>query len=156
MAIPQYVARLREHVGHDLLWLPSVSAVVVDDRGDLLLGKRADDGRWAVISGIVERDEQPAAAIVREVLEETGVRVVPERLAGVRAHTHVYPNGDRCRFLNMAFRCRPVAGTARVNDDESLEVAWFAADQLPELEEHWQLVIKRALSSETMTWFATA
>ena len=44
-----------------------------------------------------------------------------------------YPNGDVCEFLDVVFRCRYVSGTARVNDDESLEVGWFSLDGLPEL-----------------------
>jgi 8-oxo-dGTP pyrophosphatase MutT (NUDIX family) len=153
MPTPDFVVQLRRHVGKDLLWLPSVSGVVVNPDGEILLGRRADDGRWSVISGIVELDEQPATAVVREVLEETGVRVVAERLASVWAHTHVYPNGDRCRYLNMAFRCRPLSGTARVNDDESLAVGWFGTDRLPELDRHSRLVIEQALAPRSDAWF---
>lgn len=156
MATPEYVKRLRAHVGNDLLWLPSVSGIVIRDGGEVLLGRRADDGRWSVVSGIVEPDEQPATAVVREVLEETGVRVEVERLVAVRAHTHVYPNGDRCRFMNLAFRCRQVGGTARVNDDESVEVGWFPPDALPPVEEHWRRVVAHAVSGADQPWLASA
>ncbi|MFV2114632.1 hypothetical protein ACFHW0_20170 [Micromonospora sp. LOL_025] len=40
MAVSPYVARLRAHVGHDLLLLPGVSAVVRDDAGRVLLARR--------------------------------------------------------------------------------------------------------------------
>jgi 8-oxo-dGTP diphosphatase len=153
MSTPEYVLKLRQHVGHDVLWLPSVSAAVVNEDGDVLLGRRADDGRWSVVSGIVELDEQPAAAVVREVLEETGVRVGVERLSSVWAHTHVYPNGDHCRFLNMAFRCRPLSGTARVNDHESVAVEWFALDRLPTLDQHSRLVLEQALAPSSEAWY---
>lgn len=155
MAVPEYVARLRKQVGHDLLWLPSVSAVVLNDAGELLLGRRSDDGRWSVISGFVEPDEQPAQTLVREVLEETGVRVAPERVSSVLAHPHTYPNGDRCQFLNIGFRCRFVDGVARVNDDESVAVQWFPPDRLPTLDEHARLTIEQALApASTPAWFA--
>ncbi len=75
MPIPEFVSRLRMRVGTELLWLPGVSAVVVDDAGRVLLGRRSDNGRWAVISGILEPGEQPAVAAAREVLEETGVSI---------------------------------------------------------------------------------
>ncbi len=39
-----------------------------------------------------------------------------------------FPNGDVCDFLDIVFRCRHVSGEARVNDDESLAVGWFALD----------------------------
>ena len=72
MATPEFIVALRKKIGHDLLWLPGVSLVVVDDDGRLLLGRRSDNGQWAVISGIPEPGEQPAAAAVRECAEETG------------------------------------------------------------------------------------
>jgi 8-oxo-dGTP diphosphatase len=153
MAIPEYVVALRKLVGHDLLWLPSVSAVVVNAAGELLLGQRSDTGRWSVLSGVTDPGEQPAEAIVREVLEETGVEVVPERISSVLAHPLTYPNGDRCEFMNVAFRCRPVRGSARVNDDESLDVGWFPPDGLPDLDDHARAVIKYALTPTPEAWF---
>jgi 8-oxo-dGTP diphosphatase len=154
MAVPDYVTRLRKYVGHDLLWLPSVSAVVINGAEELLLGQRADDGRWSVISGFVEPDEQPAQALVREVYEETSVRVVPERVSSVLVHPHTYPNGDQCQYLNIGFRCAVVDGTARVNDDESVDVRWFPLDRLPELDDHARLTIAQALAPATQAWFA--
>jgi len=153
MPVPEYIAQLRKHVGTGLLWLPSVSAVVVNDAGEVLLGKRADNGHWALISGVADPGEQPAAAVVREVLEETGVVVVPERIASIRAHPMHYPNGDECEYMNVAFRCRPVGGTARVNDDESLAVQWFPADTLPELSDHDAICVAHALSARSAAWF---
>jgi 8-oxo-dGTP diphosphatase len=153
MGVPDYILRMRKHIGHDLLWLPSVSAVVLNPAGELLLGRRTDDGRWSVPSGFIEPGEQPATAVVREVEEETGLTVVPERLSSVVSHPHGYPNGDRCEYLNLGFRCRLVAGTARVNDDESVAVGWFPLDRLPELDEHARVVIEQALGEEARAWF---
>src|SRR6478609_966557 len=137
MPIPEFVAALRSHVGTGLLWMPGVSAVVVDDDGRLLLGQRADTGQWAVVSGILEPGEDPAVGLAREVLEETGVEVVVDALVAVTVTPPVeYPNGDRSQYLDLAFVCRPAspdaAAAARVADDESLAVAWFAPDALPD------------------------
>jgi ADP-ribose pyrophosphatase YjhB (NUDIX family) len=130
--IPDFVRRLRERVGGDELWLPGVSGVVVDDAGRLLLGRRTDNGLWAVVSGILEPGEQPALAIVREAMEETGVVVEVLALTILRSELPIrYPNGDQARYLDMCFWCRAVGGEARVGDDESTEVAWFAPDALP-------------------------
>ncbi len=154
MAISPYMAGLRRHIGHDLLMMPSVSAVVVNPDGEILLGQRADNGRWALIAGTVDPGEQPAAALVREVYEETGVRVAVDRLAGVALHPTNYPNGDSCQYLNVWFRCHPVEGTARVNDDESLAVGWFRLDRLPEIHPFTRLRIDTALSDDAPAWFA--
>jgi len=155
MATPDFIRELRASAGHQLLFLPGVSAVVFDDEGRVLLGQRADTGRWSVVCGIPEPGEQPADTVVREVYEETAVRVVPERLVLVQTLPPVrYPNGDRCQYLDLAFRCRAVGGEARVNDDESLAVAWFGLDALPPLEEFALTRIKRAGKDEP-TWFET-
>lgn len=135
MATPDFIRELRADIGHRLLFLPGVTALVFDDEGRLLLGRRSDTGRWAAIGGIPEPGEQPAETAVREVLEETAVECVPERVVLVETREPiVYGNGDHCQFMDVALRCRAVGGEARVNDEESLEVAWFALDSLPELD----------------------
>ncbi|MFJ4787208.1 NUDIX hydrolase [Streptomyces sp. NPDC088794] len=156
MATPDFIREIRASAGHQLLWLPGVSAVVLDDEGRVLLGQRADNHRWALISGIPDPGEQPAVAIAREVQEETGVRVEVERLITVRSGKQVtFPNGDICQFMDLCFRCRALDGEARVNDDESLAVGWFALDDLPELTDYHHFRIKQALSDEP-TWFEPA
>lgn len=135
MPLPDYVRRLRERVGHDLLLMPAVAGVVVRADGKVLLGQRSDNGHWAVVGGILEPDEPLADAVVREVYEETAVVCAPERVSGVYVSpvvTHV-PTGDRAQYVVVTFRCRYISGTARVNDDESLAVGWFAPDALPDL-----------------------
>ena len=133
MPIPPFIADLRAQVGHAPLWLPGVSAVVTRDDGRLLLGRRADNGRWAVVSGIPDPGEEPAAAAAREVAEETGVVAEVLALTSVATSEVVtYPNGDVAQFLDLCFWCRATGGEARVADDESTEVGWFAADALPQ------------------------
>lgn len=154
MATPEFITTLRATAGNQLLWLPGVTAIVFDDEGRVLLGRRTDTRKWSVVGGIPEPGEQPAACAVREVFEETAVHCVPERVVLVQALQPVtYGNGDRCQYMDITFRCRAVGGEARVNDDESLDVDWFTVDALPELNEFSLLRIKQALS-ESPTWFA--
>ncbi|MCX4999807.1 NUDIX domain-containing protein [Streptomyces longwoodensis] len=153
MATPDFIRTLRASAGRQLLWLPGVTALVFDDEGRVLLNRRTDTRKWSVIGGIPEPGEQPAACAVREVHEETAVRCVVERVVLVQALTPVtYENGDVCQFMDITLRCRAVGGEARVNDDESLEVGWFAVDALPELNEFGLTRIKQALS-DAPTWF---
>ncbi|WP_406002301.1 NUDIX hydrolase [Streptomyces sp. NBC_00829] len=154
MATPDFIREIRATAGHQLLLLPGVSAVVFDDQGRVLLGRRADTGKWSIIGGIPEPGEQPAEAAVREVHEETAVRCVPDRVVLVQGLREpvTYPNGDRCQYMDITFRCRAVGGEACVNDDESLEVGWFAVDALPELKEFAHFRIKQALT-EGPAWF---
>jgi 8-oxo-dGTP pyrophosphatase MutT (NUDIX family) len=138
VATPDYIAAIRRGYGQGRLLLPGVSAVVLradlePDRVHLLLTRRSDTGRWSLPAGIVEPFEQPAAAILRELLEETRITAQVERLALLRTDPDVvYPNGDRCQFVAMCFRCRYLSGEAQVGDEGSTEVAWFPADELPD------------------------
>lgn len=142
MATPEFVTRLREHVGTAELWLPGISAVVLrhtDDAGhaiavpEVLLVRRSDNGAWTVTSGILEPGEDPAPAGAREILEETAITAEPVRLAGVWSMPPIqYPNGDMCRFYDTVMEFKYVAGQARVNDEESVEVAWYPVTDLPE------------------------
>ncbi|MFJ5552803.1 NUDIX hydrolase [Streptomyces sp. NPDC093225] len=156
MSTPEFIRRIRATAGHQLLFLPGVTAVVFDGEGRVLLGRRADTGGWSVIGGIAEPGEQPAETAVREVYEETAVRCVVERVVLVQCLQPVtYANGDECQYMDITFRCRAVGGEARVNDAESLDVAWFAVDALPPLEPFALDRIRQALKDEP-TWFEPA
>jgi ADP-ribose pyrophosphatase YjhB (NUDIX family) len=161
MPIPDFVLALRSQIGHDLLWMPGVSAVVIHEDGRLLLGRRADNDQWAVVSGILEPGEQPAVCVVREVLEETGIDAVVEGLAAVDSNprTVLYANGDLAQYLNLTFLCRAVGDCdPHVADDESTAVGWFEPDRLPgNLMRSSHTRIAHALSyrahPERGTWF---
>ena len=135
MPAPEFVLRLRERVGHDLLWLSGATAVVLA-QGRVLLVRRADDGRWAPVSGVVDPGEHPEDTVVREVLEEAGVTCEVEGLAWVNVTEPIrYPNGDLSQYLDLTYRCRWVSGEPYAADDESLEAGWFALDALPPMVE---------------------
>jgi len=52
-----------------------VAAIAALKSGKLLMGRRADDGKWCCPGGHMEKGESPDAAAVRELAEETGIRV---------------------------------------------------------------------------------
>ncbi len=156
MPVPEFIVSLRSHIGHDPLWLTGVSAVVVDSDGRILLGRRADNERWAIVSGILEPGEQPASAIVREIREETGVDVEIVRLTGVDVTPPLtHPNGDRAQYLDLCFLARYRGGDPHPADDENLEVGWFSPDALPTpLNDSSAGRIEKALRGDVATWFA--
>lgn len=106
----------------------SVSGIVRRADGRILAIKRADDGRWVPPGGVLELDETPFDGVIREVLEETGVRVEPERLTGV------YKNMKQ-GVVSLAILCRPVGGEPRTSD-EATSVKWVlpseAIETMPE------------------------
>jgi ADP-ribose pyrophosphatase YjhB (NUDIX family) len=151
---PDFVAELRAHIGHDLLWLSTAAGVVLDSADNVLLGRRSDTGGWALPGGIIDPAEEPADAAVREIFEETGVLAVPERLVAVTVSpVRTYPNGDNVQYLEITFRCRPVGGEARVNDTESLEVGWHPLGELPPLGQHTLSLLAQATSGKAEAAF---
>jgi ADP-ribose pyrophosphatase YjhB (NUDIX family) len=156
MATPKFILQLRAKIGHDLLWLTGISGVVLNEHAEVLLVRRADNGRWSLVAGILEPGEQPATGLVREIHEETAVEAVVERLVSIESlPPDSYPNGDQVQFLDLCFRCRPTGGEPRVNDDESLDVRWWPLDDLPPLTHRERAAIANALSPDPMPVFVS-
>jgi 8-oxo-dGTP diphosphatase len=136
MPTPPHIAFLRERVGHITLLTPAAAAVIRDEAGRVLLIRRGDGSGWSLPGGVMEPGERLDQCLVREVQEETGLDVEPVRLIGVYsdpAINHItYPNGDQIHIVNATFECRVVGGQPRPDGDESLEVAYFAPNALPE------------------------
>jgi 8-oxo-dGTP diphosphatase len=106
--------------------VPCVGALAYDDRGRLLLVQRANEpgrGLWSVPGGRVEAGEDDAAAVVREMAEETGLVVRPGRLVGrVR----------RGPFAIADYACEVVGGELRAGDD-ALDARWVDTAAMREL-----------------------
>jgi ADP-ribose pyrophosphatase YjhB (NUDIX family) len=134
-----HIARLRAAVGHELLLLPSVSVLPVDEAGRLLLVRHAGhhDG-WAVLGGAVEVGESPAEAAIREAREEIGAEVRLTRLLDVLGgpeYQVTYPNGDLAAYVTAVYEAEIVNGLPGVADhDELSDTAWFRSEELPGLE----------------------
>lgn len=130
MPISPYLKNLRQNVGHDLLLVPSVAAVIPNEKGEILVIKRSDDGTWSLPAGAMDPDETPAEAIVREVEEETGLVVEIEKVIGVFAgkdFTWTYPNQDVVQYTVIVFLCRPIGGELSAVDGEAQELAYLSA-----------------------------
>ena len=133
MSTPDFILALRKKIGTDPLWLPGVTAVTT--RGDeVLLVRRADDGSWTPVTGIIDPGEEPADAAVRETLEEAGVEAEPVRVARVGVtDVVVYANGDQTQYTDITFGLRWVSGEPHPADGENTEARWFALDDLPDM-----------------------
>lgn len=148
MTTPDFVLSLRERIGHAPLPLVGVTAVVF--RGEhVLLGRRADNGTWRCVSGIVDPGEEPADAAVRECLEEADVRARATRLVLVeQIPRNVYANGDQVDYLGLVFRCEWVSGEPRPADGELTEVGWFGPGELDRVEASHRREIELATAEQ--------
>jgi NAD+ diphosphatase len=115
---------------------PCVCAIVEDDRGRVLLGRRAiepERGLWDTPGGYLEEHEHPLDGLRRELLEETGLTVEVGRFLGVWMDTYGTAP-DATATLNLFWTARIVAGEAVAADDVA-ELRWFAPDELPAVDE---------------------
>ncbi len=106
------------------------NAIVERDGGVLLvrLNYGPREGRWALPGGLVEEDETPEDAAVRETAEETGFDV---ELDGLLAAFH-RPGSP---IVIVTYRSHIVGGDLHIAPEEVSEAAFFPRDELPPLEE---------------------
>src|SRR3989344_9703012 len=99
------------------------SHAVILRNNKLLLIKRRDYPLWVLPGGGIEKDESPEKAVIREVHEESGFKVVVDK----RLRTYLTRQGNK----HYLFKCKIVAGKAKASP-ESKEVKFFALDCLPQ------------------------
>ena len=92
---------------------------------------------------------------VREVLEETGLVAVADRLVWAHATPEIeFENGDRSSFLSLCFRCSWVSGEPFAADDESVDAGWFPVGALPEMGAEQRRRVNLALANAPEAVFA--
>lgn len=130
-----YILDLRKTVGHRPLLQVGASVIVENDRGEILLQRRADNGCWGYCGGSVELDEKVEEAAARELFEESGLYAEKLELFGIFSgpETHyVYPNGDEVSNVDIVYICRIYTGELRSQQGEVMELRFFAHTDIPE------------------------
>ncbi|MDH6705322.1 ADP-ribose pyrophosphatase YjhB (NUDIX family) [Kitasatospora sp. MAA19] len=132
--------------------VPSVTAVVTDTEGQLLLIHKTDNDLWALPGGGHDIGESVADTVVREVREETGIDVEVASVVGLYTdpgHVMAYDDGEVRQQFSICFRARPVGGALRTSS-ESKEVRWVNPADLDDLDIHpsMRLRITHGLASD--------
>lgn len=114
----------------------AVSAAIIRD-GHVLLARRArgaSTGVFTLPGGVVEAGEMLHDAVVREVMEETGIAIEPVALAGYREHIERDDDGRiRRHFVILPFACRWISGEGAPLLEELSELRWLRPAALSEL-----------------------
>ncbi|HVC70677.1 MAG TPA: NUDIX hydrolase N-terminal domain-containing protein [Acidimicrobiales bacterium] len=108
----------------------AVGAAVGNDKGELLLVKRADSGVWLYPTGWADVGYSAAEVVVKEVQEETGIEAEVVRLIAVLDGLRL--GFTRVPLYSLVFHCRAVGGALRAHPLECADVGWFAPDKLPQ------------------------
>jgi ADP-ribose pyrophosphatase YjhB (NUDIX family) len=98
----------------------SVAAAIVDDDGHIVVIKRRDNGHWEPPGGVLELDESILDGLAREVREETGLEIEPQRLTGADKNMTL-------GVVNLVFRARIVGGAEATSDETSQVARWTPA-----------------------------
>lgn len=136
MAASTYIKDIRKKIGHDLLLIPCVAAVITDDEGRLLLQEKSGGEAWSLPAGGIEPGESPEQAVIREVLEETGLNVAIEKILGVFGGAdfrYQYPNKDVVEYTVVLYRCQVIGVSGSPQDDETVSLAYFSEQNMPSL-----------------------
>lgn len=131
----------KDFIGRPLAGMPDrlgvgANAIIFDGNGGVLLEKRSDNGFWGLPGGHVEIGESVQDAVVREVLEETGLTVEVTRLVGIYSHPDnfcfvQYQDGNSAHMLSAVFECTPTGGQLQISE-ESTDIQYYPVDSLPE------------------------
>ena len=134
----EYVKDMRALVGSRPILQCGASVILVNERGELLLQQRADNGMWGYHGGSVELFENVEQAARRELLEETGLTARQLTLFGVFSGpelAYVYPNGDAVSNVDVVYLCRDYTGQPHRQPSEIKRLGWFAPQDVPPMSE---------------------
>ncbi|HZD65338.1 MAG TPA: NUDIX domain-containing protein [Acidimicrobiales bacterium] len=118
--------------------VPAASAVVRDDRGRILITRRADNNLWTIPGGRMEPGETIAETAEREVREETGISVEVDGLVGIYSnprHVIEYADGEVRQQFSVCFSARPRGGSL-AESPETTAVAFVEPAELDGLDIH--------------------
>ena len=130
-----YIFEIRKKWGHDPIILTGAGVILVNNRNEILLGKRADNGYWAYPAGSMELGESFEECARRETQEESGLLCGRLELLMLRSGKdtyYEYPNQDKVYFAGAVYICFEYSGEMKVQEEEVIEQAFFPLDALPD------------------------
>jgi 8-oxo-dGTP pyrophosphatase MutT (NUDIX family) len=120
------------HIGKQGILRLGCSAVLLDENhARVLLTRRSDNGMWCLPGGMIEAGESVAEGCIREVYEETGLRVRILRLSGVYSDPDnlvVYPDGTKVHIVVLNFVVEILSGQLGISS-ETTAIDWFPVSQ---------------------------
>lgn len=129
-----YIDEMRKQIGHDLIMVTACGVIIENEKREILLQRRQDNGLWGLPGGSMEPGEKFEEAAKREVFEETGIKIDELRLFGIYSRKDriiTYPNGDICCVTGIIFKAGFYTGQIQNNTPEVLEHKFFNKCNIP-------------------------
>jgi ADP-ribose pyrophosphatase YjhB (NUDIX family) len=126
------IAGVRSCIGHDLYSGVGASAIIIREDERILMLQHAGELFWRPPAGFCDLGENVAQTAVREVQEETGYQIWPERILAIHSTPKLnvtYPNGDKIRMVGVVFRARLSGGAPEIDNVEILQMAWMTREE---------------------------
>ncbi|MCO5141848.1 MAG: NUDIX domain-containing protein [Oligoflexia bacterium] len=129
----EYVKWLRTLVGKNRIIVAATAVVIMNEKNEILLQLRDDFKNWGLPGGLMNLGESLLECAIREVFEETGLKIDNLKLYGIFSGEKFeaqYPNGDLTAPIIIGFYTKHYSGNF-VKSDESLDLQFFNLDSLP-------------------------
>lgn len=133
-----YIKYLRSKLGHDPALSVGLTAIIENEKGEILLEKRSDNGLYCLPGGSIDYEEKVQDGMSREVEEETGLKIKDWSLFMVTSgpkNTLKYPNGDITNYVDLVFYAKIDSAKQAIapEDQESTAVFFAPKNDLPPL-----------------------
>ena len=131
-----YILDLRKELGSRPLIMAGAGVILLNEKNEILLGRRTDNDYWDYPAGSMEIGESFEECARREVFEETGLTCGKleyfMELSGEDTF-YEYPNGDQVYLAVIIYICRDFSGELKVQEEEVYEQRFFPIDRLPKI-----------------------
>lgn len=116
--------------------VPSVNSIVQNERGEILLIRRTDNGNWSLPGGAMDLGESLSDAAIRETLEESGIETRLTGISGIYTdprHVLEYTSdGEVRQEFSVVFTAEALGGSPTPSS-ESSHVEWVSPERIPDL-----------------------
>ena len=130
-----YIDDLRKKTGHMPLLIPHSVVVLFNDKNEVLLEERSDDGYFDFPGGAIDLKESMEEAASRELFEETGI--IADELELFKVYSgeithYVYFNGDEIYGVDAIYICKKYHGEMKPQEEEVKALSFHDLHNMPE------------------------